>query len=241
MSEGKKASVGWAKTGEIVIADDAILLELKIGGGDQLLRNLALRKIAAAKAAERGITVSQQELQEALDAFCAERELFEEEQIELWRQSLHLPQSALAEYVRETVLANRLKEALTPDQAVNECFSASRHEYASAEVEVFGFESEGAAREFILSVREHETEPEGGESRQILRREAPEEIAASLFSAQPGEMLGPVETDDGFEAYRLVDRKDAMLDDELREQIRDELFSQFLEAELTRNPLTFLI
>ncbi len=70
---------------------------------------------------------------------------------------------------------------------------------------------------------------------------APEEIAAQLFAAEEGEMLGPVEADDGtYEVYCVRGRADSRLDPDLHETIRDELLEEALAPALARDPLTFL-
>ena len=110
-----------------------------------------------------------------------------------------------------------------------------------AEADLFSFKTVGEAKEFVLAVREHEVVPKGGVRKWLTRREMPGEIAAILMSADAEELVGPVENDQGaFDVYMLNRREDAVLDDSLRDEIRDKLFGELVEAEMTRNPLTFL-
>jgi len=239
--EKKPAAGAWVEAGGITIARDAFLLDLKIGIGGELLDGLVRRKIAAAIAVKRGISLLQGELEEALPAFYADHGLFEPEQIDQWSKVLHLDQQAVREYIGETALVERAKQELITDVQIEKRFSAERYEYARAEVEVFGFSTAGEAKEFMLAVREHEVTPEGGVRTQLIRREAPEEIAAMLLSAEPGELAGPVETEEGsYEVYQLSHREEAVLDDSLRGEIRDKMFDELVEAELIREPIKFL-
>ncbi len=237
----KKAQGGWIKGGGVTIDGDAVLLELKLGGGSEFVDDLLARKIAVAVATKRGITLSDDELDDALAAFYTDRDLFEEAQIAVWLKSMRLRGDAVREYVRESTLAQRVRAKLITDAAVEDRFGADRYDYAIAEVEVFEFATAGQAREFILAVREKETAAADGERRKFTRREAPEEIAALLFSCDAGELAGPVENDDGrHEVFVLRSRIEAELDEQLREQVRTEMFEQLIEAELNRDPLKFV-
>ncbi|HKM99249.1 MAG TPA: hypothetical protein VJX23_01940 [Candidatus Binataceae bacterium] len=237
----KKAQGGWIKGGGVTIASDAVLLELKLGGGGEFLDDLMARKIAVAIATKGGIALSDDELDDALAAFYTDRDLFEEAQIAVWLKSMRLREDAVREYVREGALAVRARAILITDDAVADRFGSDRYDYALAEVEVFEFATVGQAREFILAVREKETAAVNGERREVTRREAPEEIAAMLFSCDLGDLAGPVENDDGaHEVFVLRSRIEADLDDQLREQIRTEMFGQLIEAELNRDSLKFL-
>jgi hypothetical protein len=237
-----KEQDGWLKGGGVTIAAADVLLELKLGGGAEFLEDLLARKIAVAIAARHKITLPDDDLDEALAAFYSDRDLFEDEQIADWMKSRRLGEEAVREYVRETALAHRAKSILITDDAVRDRFASERYDYALAEVEVFEFGTTGEAKEFVLAVREKEADAADGTQRQITRRDAPEEIAATLFSCEPGDLVGPFESDEGqFEVFVLRSRSEAELDDELHEQIRTEMFRELIEVELTRDPMKFLV
>src|ERR1700691_3175925 len=67
--------------GGIGISDDAVMIELKLGPNAGFIEKLALRKIAVAMALRVGITNSEQELEEGIAAFYAERKFFDTQQI----------------------------------------------------------------------------------------------------------------------------------------------------------------
>jgi hypothetical protein len=239
--DDKKGQDGWVKGGGVTIAADAILLELKLGSGEEFLGDLLTRRIAVALATSKQIPLSDDEVDDALATFYSDRDLFEDAQITAWLASMLLDEASVRGYVRETALLARARATLITDDAVNDRFASDRYDYTTAEVEVFEFASAGEAREFMLAVREKEAEATDGEQRQVTRRAAPEEIAASLFACEPGDLVGPVENEDGeHEVFVLRSRIEAELDDELRVQIRDEMFRQLIETELTRDPAKFL-
>ena len=231
----------WLIAGGVPLTGDALLLDLKLGPSAEFLGQLARRKVASAMSLRLGIIISEQELDEAVAAFYAERKLFGQQQILDWRHSMRIDEAAIREYVRETVLTPRLRDKLISDHQVSAQFAINPHQYARAEVEVFTFSSEGAALEFVLAVRERELESIHGARRWLRRRETPEEAGALIFSAEPGDLAGPVETDyQCYEVYRVLQREHPKLDAQLYRQIGDELFEELLNSELARHPLAFL-
>lgn len=231
----------WVRAAGISISDEVVLLELKTGAWTSLVEALVRRKCAAARAVQEGIEVSEAEVDEALDDFYLERDLLEDAQASDWRRGMRLDEADLRLELRERCLVRRLRERLAPDALVAERFRANPLSYSRIEVEVFAFPSEGPAREFMLAVREGEIEAGRGEPRRLSPAAAPPDIAAPLFAADEGELLGPVEADDGSqEVYRVSRRAEGRLDEALREAIRDEILEEALAAALSRDPVSFL-
>lgn len=240
-NDAKRAQSDWIKGGGVTLTDQSFLLELKLGAAPDFLGTVLGRKIVKRLASQKKIELSDDELEDAVAAFYADRDLFEKEQVAVWLKTTQVTEQAVRERVLEMALVERARTILITEQEVRDRFAAERYDYAMADIEVFSFASAGEAREFILAVREKEAEPGEGERRQLTRRDAPEEVAAILFSCEPGDLLGPVENDDGEqEVYRLRSRIDAELDEDLRTQIRNQMFHQLIEAELVRDPMKFL-
>jgi hypothetical protein len=230
----------WASGAGIDVTDEAVLLELKTGPRGDVIEGLLRRKAAAARAMEEGIAVSEDEVDDALADFYSERDQLEDAQAAAWRSEHHVEEGELRALVREQCLVRRLRERLAPDEVVERRFRANPLSYARVEVEAFKRPTEGAARELMLAVREGEIAPGAGESRRLAPASAPEEIAAQLFRAREGEMLGPVEADDGgYEVYRVTARAASQLDDALREAIRDEILEEALAPAFSRDPVSF--
>jgi hypothetical protein len=230
----------WLRAAGISISDEDVLLELKTGAWAALVQALVWRKSAASRAAQDGLEVSEEDVDVALGDFYLERDLLEDAQASAWREEKRLDEASLRRALREACLARRLRERMAPDAAVEARFRANPLSYARIDVEVFAFPSEGAAREFALAVREGEVDAGRGELRQLRAAAAPQEIAALLFAAGEGELVGPVETDDGtLEVYRVGRRAEARLDAALREAIRDEMLQEALVPALARDPMSF--
>lgn len=225
-----------------------LLLAVKLGPGQALLQDILGRRAAAARARQEGLVAEKDEIDEAVSEFFSEAELFEDAQQEAWLRGLRLSREALAAHFEEVVLARKLREHLAPDEAVEKRFQSSLHQYARASVERVAFEAKGAAAETALQLREGEiawaeaaARAGGVEAETFTRAEAPEEVAAELFSSAPGAFLGPVEADEGgYVVYRLVSRSDPELDDELREEIRERIFVQEIARAFEKQPIQLL-
>lgn len=222
-------------------------LEAKIGSLQAPLRHVLRRRAAARLAEEAGLNVAEDELETALSDFYAERELFEEEQIGAWRTANRLDEEDVRLWLRRELLADKLGEHLAPDEAIAKRFKAARRDYDRAGVAILRFSSPGAAAEVLLSLREGEltweraVERAGGqEFIEYLRRDAPEEIAARLFTLVPGGLAGPVEDDEGGAVlYRLQTIAESRLDDSVRESLRDELVNEALARSFAADPPAF--
>jgi len=236
-----------ARAGGVSITVDDLVFAVKTGPAQAAFNEILLRRLAAARAVQEKLAATGDEVEEALSEFFAGVDAFEEPQIQAWLRERKLPIDAVRDHVREELLAGKAREHLVPDEVVEKRFHSALHSYASLKAEVIVFESEGMASEILLQLREGETDwaraadSAGGlESVELLRNEAPEEIAALLFSSAPGALVGPSEDDDGNHAiYRVVSKSDPELDDDLRERIRGELFTQEILRPLAKQPLTF--
>jgi hypothetical protein len=232
--------IEWARGAGVTVSLNDVLTELKLGTNETLTA-LLKRKAASALALEHKVAISESELRTSLESFYAERDLFEPEQVQQWLEQLHVDESCVREFIRERLLVERLARVMFTDTAIAAAFGSNPHQYADADVHVFSFGSEGAAEEFILAVREKEIVP-FAERIKIMKRDAPEEIAAALFASAPEDLVGPVETDDGlFRVYQLVQVHEAKLDETLRTLIRRELLEELLNSQLERAPRVFLI
>lgn len=230
----------WMSLAGIVLGPDDFLLELKAGEARLVASGIGVRLALAKRAQDEGISVSRGEITEALAEFYGEHELFEESEIKSWLKQANLTDAAVRVLVRQQLLADRCKDKLAPQAAIDRRFQQNRANYSVAHIEAAACRTEGTARELIISVRERELEWPGGESRELSRAETPEEIAAALFSSEPGSLHGPLDGDDGFEVWRLVKHQESKLDDDLSGQIREEIVQEAVQLMLAKDPVKFL-
>lgn len=232
----------WVRLGGAEITGEDILFEIKVRDGSPSLRALALRRIFALRAQTDGISVSEEEIEESLTRFFSEREIFSDDQIRLWLQRVSLSEQNIRQLVLEQHLSERYQMQLASEKAIEDRFSQNKPDYAYAVVQIITCDAEGAAKETMLAVREGELEWHGEEKRVLTRADAPEEIAASLFAGESGDLHGPVENEDGkYEIWRLVERNEPVLDEKLKEKLKDEIVQKEIHKIFQQNPLEFLV
>ena len=230
----------WAHLAGAELMAEDFLREMKAGEGADLLYALGVRRALARLAEAEGIRIPKTDIEDGLTEFFADKDLIERGSAAAWLKSRCLSKDDVRLIVRERRLVERLKEKRVPPEAVEKRFAERRTDYARASANVVTSSTEGAARELMLSVREGEMPWPGGEIRELTRAEAPEEIAAAFFAGEPKEIFGPFEAEEGYEVWRLDERSDAVLDDDLRERIREQLFNESVDAMLRQTPLEFI-
>tara|TARA_B100001123_G_scaffold404862_1_gene494690 strand:+ start:3048 stop:3782 length:735 start_codon:yes stop_codon:yes gene_type:complete len=234
--------------GGVSVSDGDLLLECKLDPELLLFEQLLLRRLASARAEAGGLKVTDDEVRAGLDEFYAERDLFEDDQIADWCARRQLSEDDIRAHVRCQLLADQLGSLWATEETVAHQYGTSRHDYAVVQIEMVEVESAGLAAELMIQVREGEiswleaaTRCGGMTTGELQRRGAPEEIAAELFSVDPGALVGPVETDEGWHAlYRVIARTEPELDEELRAQIRAEICEVELRRMLALEPIRFL-
>lgn len=235
--------------GGVSLTIDDVMLALKISDDHAFVVDHLVQRMAAARAHAEGLDVGDDELAQALADFYADRDLFEDQDVAQWLAQAKITKDALSAALRERLLAERLGAHLVPDDRVDTHYRATRHDYATADIEQIEFDTVGAAAEMMMQVSEGEISWQDAAARAggltsdvVSRTGVPEEIAGELFAAEPGAVLGPIETEEGAQAvYRLIALTETELDDELREQIREELLDAELRSAFSRQALEFLV
>jgi len=198
-------------------------------------------------ALETGIAVSEGELQDVIDRVRRELDLESAANTESWltanRFSLGDFQSACA----HLILQEKIWQSFARDDVAG-YFAEHREDFTR--VTLYGARvkdkatAEGIVKRvgagetsFHLEAMEHsvdlETAPLGGYVGRLTRQEVPEEISVSVFSVDPGELIGPIKLEEGFGLFLVSDIHRPELDD-VEDEVRNRLFDQLLESLLER-------
>ena len=94
------------------------------------------------------------------------------------------------------------------------------------------------ARRFSQDTR---TRPGSGFWGRVRRKQLPKGIAARVFAASIGEILGPEKVSKGFALYLLQERYPAILNERTKKEIRKRLFNQWLQREIQRADIRYPI
>ncbi|HET6249455.1 MAG TPA: hypothetical protein VFE47_17320 [Tepidisphaeraceae bacterium] len=236
----------FATAGGITVEASDVALAIKLGQDRGLLEEILLRRLAAARAQREGVSAQADDIDQAFADFCAERELFSQPLVDAWLARRKLSADTVRAFLRETILAEKMKEHLAPDPAIRQRFAASPYDFAKVNVQIIQFPSEGAAAETLLQLREGECTWEqavaqaGQMQASELRRCDSPPAAAGLFVAAAGDFCGPIECDEGgFNLYRVIRAIEPKLDDELIVELRDNISRETLLASLASDPLEY--
>ncbi len=149
------------------------------------------------------------------------------------------------------LLRQRLKKTLFPETQLRELYEARRHELKTVSVsrivmregpplQMIAAQLRAGQRDFSTVAREHSLEQNtkvaGGYLGRIRWGMLPAEVEKALFAVAPGTLAGPLTQDGYWVLYRVDDVQEAEYTEELKEQISERLFAEWLEHEVRIAP-----
>jgi len=199
-------------------------------------------------AARMQLEVSDAECQAEADEFRARRQLYEAQKTEAWLAAHHLAQEDWELQLEDGILRRKLRQLLTADR-IDQYFAENKRAWDAATVsrivvtdENIGLELRAQAMEgeagFHELARRHSvdeaTRHAGGHTGRVRRQDLDAMLAASIFGAQPGEVTGPVSSDQGWHLFLVEALHPAQRDRETREAIAEALLADWLTDERKR-------
>src|SRR5688572_2991946 len=237
--------------GEEVSLYDVLKLA-KLDGTLQLIEKGIDATLIQQAAGQRGIEVSDEELQLAADEYRAANSLYDAETTQTWLETNNLSYGDWESVLEYQVTTLKLREALTA-RLVEQHFAEQRLSFDKAAISRLVLSDEGVARELRAQIIEDEadfhalareysihaaTRPAGGYAGLMERTEMEPALEAAVFGAQQGKVVGPIKTDDGWELVKIERIYPAVLDDEVRETIKTVLFSEWLSQQRSKARIT---
>lgn len=187
------------------------------------------------------IDVTDEELADALTRFRRRRRLFSVAQVETWMREHGTTQVQLEAHLRDEVARDGLRRRVAAGREAA-YFQDHRADFDRAQVaRIQVADREQAERLYDRLRREPSMFLQAAQERfltdrvddapfvTVLRRDLSAERAASMFGAEPGQVIEPFTTGDGFEIVQVLRFLPAELDAGARGQIRDILFEEWLE------------
>jgi putative peptide maturation system protein len=227
--------------GETVSLSDALTLA-KLNGKLQFIRDAVDATLIRQAAAERELVASDDELQQAANDFRTARDLHDAGTTASWLEDNHLSQEEWESLLEESIIAAKLREALTAGR-VDQHFAEQRYSFDAATLSLLVLAEEDLARElraqiieegsdFHALARKHSideaTKLVGGYAGSISRTDMEASVEAAVFGGQPGKIVGPLKTDAGWQLVKIESIDSATLDDTMRETIKSLLFDEWL-------------
>ncbi|AIQ36322.1 hypothetical protein R50345_17835 [Paenibacillus sp. FSL R5-0345] len=210
------------------------------------LHNKARQILFERYAHTQGVQVSVKELQEGIDDFRRKKGLLQVPAATEWLQRNRMTLDDLGECVRETLIESKLMHIVCSAQ-VEKYYYEQRISFDTAIISQIIMAEYGAIRELMYRIEEggdfytyarqysldDATRLAGGYTGEVTRAALSPVEAASVFGAQPGEIVGPVKTNRGYHLIKVEEMKHSVLDERRREQILALLFEEWVAEQLS--------
>jgi parvulin-like peptidyl-prolyl isomerase len=204
------------------------------------------RQIIDRAAKEREIAVSPEEIQAEADQFRYNHKLESASQTFSWLEEQLLTPEEWESGIRNRLLKKKLAEHLFGSQ-IEASFAQSKVQYEQAVLYRIVVSYQPLAQEIFYQIEEEEVsffeaahyydiDPRRrlacGFEGKLSRWQLQPDIAARVFGANPQEVVGVIQSEEGFEIWMVEEFIPAELTPEIRERIISQLFNEWLESEL---------
>jgi len=230
--------------GEITPEEVVSFLALT-GQADALIAEIILHREGVKKARELQVGASNQELQQFADSFRALRSLYAAEDMNNFLEGAGLTEDDFEAFCESSLLSRMLREKLADEKTIEAYFVNNRSQFDYARVSVIMVNEENLAKEIFVQVTEEEedfhalarrhsrdeaTKYAGGYGGLLTRRMFPEEVSSKVFSASPGDLLGPYRHDGMFQLILIEEILRAALNADVKEAIKECIFREWIAA-----------
>ena len=212
----------------------------------ELIRQLALRE---------GVCAVPEDIQRKVNDWRYQHRLERVEDTEAWLAQRGITLQDVAEDAEVRRLEYLLSEKIAEGQ-IEPYFAQHTLEFDEAEVCWIFHTDEGVIDEIDLQIREDgadfyamarrfsqdvRTRSGSGFLGRVRRKQLPKGIAARVFAASIGDILGPEKVSKGFALYLVQQLYPATLDERIKKEIRKHLFNQWLQREMQRTDIRYPI
>ena len=251
------------------MSEDAILIQVngtevllshvvrQLGVADNLrfFDGFARRELIRQLARREGVCAAREDIQQKVDEWRYQHRLERVEDTEAYLAKRSITLQDVAEDAEVRRLEYLLSEKIAEGQ-VEPYFAQHTLEFDEAEICWIFHTDQGVIDEIDLQIREDGadfyamarefsqdtgTRPGSGFLGRVRRKQLPKGIAARVFAASLGEILGPEKVSKGFALYLLQQHYPATLNEQIVKEIRKHLFNQWLQREMQRADIRYPI
>ncbi len=245
MSDLKSVVVATVQGAAVSLHD--LLRSVKLKGQlSGLIAATVVDRIIADTALKHGLGVSDEELQQAANAFRLSRGLSKAADTRRWLAQNHLEESDLEESLHRELLQQKLAEHVTRDQVAKH-FADNRARYDRARLRHLVVQKDGIAQELLSRMQEEDadfaelarqhsldqrTRSSGGDLGIVSRAAMPPVVAAAVFAAKNGEVVGPLPHAGAFVLIKVEEILPGQLDGPTTADIRQVLFRDWVARQI---------
>ena len=182
------------------------------------------------------VEVADADVQAAMNAFRRAHRLYTAADTHRWLEQHAMTHAKLEELVTYEATVAKLRERVAADR-VESRLAANRADFDTARIARFVCADAEVARQTVERIRNsrsdfyaeaERTEQPDLRFAEVTRCENPPELAAAVFAAASGEVVGPIPTPDGHLIVRVLSFAPAQLDDRTRRAVQQALFDEWL-------------
>lgn len=205
------------------------------------------------RARRAGLSVNDQELQQAADNFRLKNGMASAEQTQQWFQREAISPDDFAAGLERDLLVEKLRRAIA-DPRLEEVFNQNTARFARVRLKRILVATEADAQQAIDDITNNRasfedvarqrsldlvTRNTGGEAGIVRRMDLQQQLGDAIFGAEAGKLVGPVQAGQGVLVFRVDEFLPAELDEGIRNGLRKEIFDAWLRQELSRSPIQF--
>lgn len=206
---------------------------------------ISQRAIAQA-AEERSLTVTSEEIQAEADSMRRQKRLERAADTFRWLSEQMISAEDWEAGIRDRVLAKKLAESLFSKE-VEKIFAQSRLDFEQILLYQIVVPYQKVAQELFYQIEESEISfyeaahlydideqrrQHCGFEGKLNRLSLKPDIAAAVLNAEPGEIIGPIKTEQGYHLLLIQEFIPATLTPELQQQLINKMFKEWLANEL---------
>ncbi|MDZ8054640.1 MAG: peptidylprolyl isomerase [Aulosira sp. ZfuVER01] len=228
----------------ITITNEDILHQIKLTCKiPEIVEQILNRKVIISTAEELGIKVEVEELQKTADQIRLANKLHNADETWEWLEKHGLSLDDFEDIIHHTIISNKLALYLFADK-IEPYFFEHQLDYLSAVIYEIVLDDEDLAIELFYAIQEGEisfydvahkyikdTElrRQLGYKGIVQRKDMKSEISATVFAAQPPQLIKPIITSSGIHLILVEEIIQPQLDDNIRTKIFTKLFSEWLK------------
>ncbi|WP_035119405.1 peptidylprolyl isomerase [Cohnella panacarvi] len=221
----------------------AVLRSAAIRGSFGAINDYVSDALIASFAEDNGISVGQEEIQEAVNDWRVANGLYQASELANWLTERGLSMSDVAEFARMKALEERVRHHVAAGK-VDRYFTEHRSRFEAVALSQIVVNERGLARELRFKTMEGEpfymlaraysidesSRLAGGFIGRKERPQLPKAIEAQAFGAVSGTIAGPLEIDKKFYVIKVEEVYPAELNGDIRARIERIFFDEWLAA-----------
>ena len=219
------------------------ILKISISKGNLDFIKDAVQTILINDAAvSEGVTISNEELQNAADDFRQKHGLQSTQATNEWLKNNFMTIDDFESRQKSNLLQQKLKQKIVAGQE-EKYFAENSTQFQSAVLSQIVIKDEDLADEILSQIEDEEeafeslakkysidasSKPAGGYIGHVYRNKLSAPVQVAVFGGDEGDVIGPIKTDQGFHIIRIEQLGENRLNDSLKKTIADRLFADYV-------------